>query len=254
MIKGKIESYLEARINENGCIHAVLIDPEKFHKFNARKLIEIIERAGTSAILVGGSTGVTESLMFHTIEIIKEYCKLPVIIFPSGLNSITSNADAIFYMSLLNSQNPYYLIEAQMLAAPIIKRYKLEAIPVGYLIIGEGEAVSYVGWARPIPIKHHNIIAAYAMAAEMLGMRMVYLEAGSGSKTSIPPETVELVRRNVNIHLIVGGGIRDAETAGKLAKAGAEIVVTGSLIEEINDYDELYKILRKINENIRVKS
>src|SRR5579875_1838085 len=119
---GKVENYLYNRIKERGCIHVILIDPDKFYKINFEKLCTAIEKAGTSAILVGGSTGITESIMMNTIAEIKKFSSLPVIIFPSGLSSIAKNADAIFYMSLLNSLNPYYLIDAQMLAAPIIKK------------------------------------------------------------------------------------------------------------------------------------
>jgi len=247
---GKVENYLNNKIKEKGCIHVILIDPEKLYKIDFRKLCNVVEKAGTSAILVGGSTGITESIIANTIAEIKKYSTLPVIIFPSGLNSIAKNADAIFYMSLLNSLNPYYLIEAQMLAAPIIKKYGLEAIPMGYLILGEGEVVSYVGWARPIPYRHYNIAAAYALAAEMLGMRMIYLEAGSGSKTSVPPELIEHVRANVNIKIVVGGGIRDEETAAKIAKAGANIIVTGTIIENFTEYDKLYDKIKAINEKI----
>lgn len=247
---GRVENYLREKIKEKGCIHLVLLDPDKFYNKKLDKLCKVLEKTGIDAILVGGSTGVTEVITHSVIEEIKKYLPLPVIIFPSGLNSITSNADAIFYMSLLNSQTPYYLIEAQMLAAPIIKRYKLEAIPVAYLIIGEGEVVSYVGWARPLSPKHSSIVVSYAMAAEMIGFRMIYLEAGSGANSPIPENLVAKVRENTELKIIVGGGIRDAEIAKKIARAGADMIVTGTLVESFDDLDKLYEKLKSLNESI----
>lgn len=247
---GRVERYLTEKIKEKKCLHLALLDPDKTYNAPLGNLCRILEKAGVDAILVGGSTGVTELITYNIIEEIKKNTSLPVIIFPSGLNSITKNADAIFFMSLLNSQNPYYLIDAQMLAAPIIKKYKLEAIPLAYLIIGGEGVVSYVSWVRPINPKHHDIVVAYAMAAEMLGFRMIYLEAGSGASSPVPESLVNKVRENTELKIIVGGGIRDAETAKKIANAGADMIVTGTLIEKFESYDSLYAQLKLLNESI----
>lgn len=248
---GKIEGYLYDEIKEKGCIHLVLMDPEKTSVNSLKNICKILEKVGTTAILVGGSTGVTELALHNFIEEIKKHCSLPTIIFPSGVNSIAQNADAIFFMSLLNSQNPYYLIEAQMLAAPIIRKYGIEAIPVGYIIVGEGEVVGYVGWARPLPFKYSKLVLAYAMAAEMLGMRSIYLEAGSGASVAVPDYLVKMVKDNIDAKLIIGGGIKNPEIAKKLSKAGADMIVTGTLLEDIQDLDKLYERLKTINESIR---
>jgi geranylgeranylglyceryl phosphate synthase len=246
-----IFNYLINLIEKEKCIHVVLLDPEKISFDKLKETSKVIEEGGSKAILVGGSTGITEKLMEKVIDEIKRGCKLPIIIFPNNISAICKNADAIFFMSLLNSQNPYYLIEAQMQAAPIIKRYQLETIPVGYIITGEGGVASYVGWARPIPYKYSNIIAAYAMTAEMLGMKFVYIEGGSGVKNPIPPDVVKIIRKSIDIPLIIGGGIRNHEEAKKIAQSGANIIVTGTLIEE-SEYDSetLLKRITLINEAI----
>jgi phosphoglycerol geranylgeranyltransferase len=252
LVKNKsVLEYLVKLIEKEKCIHVVLLDPEKININKLREICQIIEKSGSKAILVGGSTGITESLMEKTISEIKQACSLPVIIFPNNLSAICKNADAIFFMSLLNSQNPYYLIEVQMQAAPIIKKYQLETIPVGYIIAGEGGAVSYIGWARPIPYKYSYIIAAYAMAAEMLGMKFIYIEGGSGVKRPIPSETIKVVRENINIPLIIGGGIKTPEDAKRAAQSGANIIVTGTLLEKNKfDNETLFKKLTLINEAI----
>jgi len=217
-------------------------------------MVKIIEKAGSEAILIGGSTQVSEEILVECIDLIKSSCNLPVIIFPSNINTIAKNADAIFFMSLLNSSNPYYIIEAQMLAAPIIKKYNLETIPLAYLVIEEGGTVGYVGWARPLTSKQKEIILGYALAAEYLGMRFLYLEAGSGASQPIAPSLISYLREKITIPIIVGGGIKDYIKAKEIADAGANLIVTGTLLEEINNLDKIFQKLYLINENIKRKS
>jgi len=132
-----------------------------------------VEKLNSPVLLVGGSTGISENIMNYTIRQIKNHINIPVIIFPSGIYSISKEADALFFISLLNSENPYYIIEAQVLASPIIKKYGIETIPVGYVILGEGGIAGHIGWARKIPYKFAELISYYSLAAELLGMHFV---------------------------------------------------------------------------------
>ena len=135
-------------------------------------------------------------------------------------------------MSLLNSRLTYYVIDAQAMAAYTVKSYGLEAMPLGYIIIGSGGTVGYVGQARGIPYDRPELATAYALASQMLGTRFIYLEAGSGAKTPVPPEMITMVKGALDVPLIVGGGIRDGSAAMAAVEAGADIIVTGNLVEE----------------------
>lgn len=220
------------RIEKKGALHFSLIDPEKAASINIKAVAEVSERAGTDAFLIGGSTGVMQNDVDELIDNVRKYSSLPIIIFPGGVSNISSKADAILFMSLLNSSNPFYIIGAQMLGAPIVKKYGLEALPTAYIIIGYGGAAGYVGEARPIPYEKPELTAAYAMAAELLGMRFAYLEAGSGAPKPVPVEHVSFVRRTTELKIIVGGGIKSREDAYKATAAGANIIVTGTAIED----------------------
>ncbi|RJS86539.1 geranylgeranylglyceryl/heptaprenylglyceryl phosphate synthase, partial [Candidatus Bathyarchaeota archaeon] len=161
-----------------------------------------------------------------------------VILFPNNVSGVSRYADAIWFMSLLNSSNTYYLIDVQALTARMIKQYEIEPIPMGYIIVGEGGAAGYIGQARPIPYDHPEIAVGYSLAGELLGMHFIYLEAGSGAKRPVPPEMVSLVKRHLSIPLIVGGGIRDGVSARRIAESGADIIVTGTLVEETDSVRE----------------
>lgn len=168
----------------------------------------------------------------EVVKAIKRKVTIPVILFPNDVAGISKFADAIFFMSLLNSSNPYYITGAQALGAPLVKRYGLEPIPLGYLIVGDtGGTVGFVGRAHPIPFEKPELAAIYALAAQYMGMRFVYLEAGSGVERSLPPSMVRAVKQNLEVPLIVGGGIRTAETAKRIARAGADVLVTGTIFE-----------------------
>ena len=244
---GRVERYLLERMDSEGAIHITLIDPDKSTPQQAAEIASAALRAGSSAIMVGGSTLVSTEDLDRVVVSVKEAVDLPVIIFPNNISAVSRHADAIWFMSLLNSTSTYYLVEAQMLAAPLVKRYGLEAIPMGYIVLGEGGVVGFVGHARPISYDHPELASAYALAAQYLGMRFVYLEAGSGVRRPVPPRVVESVRRVVDIPLIVGGGIRSGDDAKMLVEAGADIVVTGTLAEEGAGVEEkINSIVRKI--------
>ena len=171
-----------------------------------------------------------------------------MILFPGNVTGVSPNADAILFMSLLNSENPYFITGAQALAIGV-KKSQLEALPTGYLIIGEGTTAWFVGQAKGIPFDKPNLAIMYSLAAQYLGMRFLYLEAGSGANQHISPEMVKSVRRYYEGVLIVGGGIRDSKIAKHLADAGADIIVVGTMIENDNNWEkkfsEIIQLIRK---------
>ncbi|MDI9619727.1 MAG: geranylgeranylglyceryl/heptaprenylglyceryl phosphate synthase [Candidatus Nezhaarchaeota archaeon] len=228
----KVEDYLNNEIERKGSIHISLLDPEKLNGEESGRLAKAIESAGSTAIMIGGSLNISESLMDEVIRNIKENCSLPVIIFPNNVNSISRYADAIWFMSLLNSTDPYFIIGAQVQGAAIIRRYSLEAIPMAYIILGDGGTAGIIGQARPLPPNKADVVALYALAAQYLGMRYIYLEGGSGVPEPIPYTTVGHIRKLVTAKIIVGGGIREGRQAEALAKAGADVIVTGTILEE----------------------
>jgi phosphoglycerol geranylgeranyltransferase len=182
--------------------------------------------------MVGGSTSVSSSHLDKVAKALKDSVEIPVILFPNNITGITRHADAIWFMSLLNSADPYFLMGVHVLGAPIIKKFGLEPIPLGYIIVGEGGTVSVIGKAVPIPYSKPELAAAHALAAEYFGMRFVYLEAGSGVGNPVPANMVKAVKAVTNLPLIVGGGIRTGGQVKEIAKAGASIIVTGNVLEE----------------------
>ena len=183
--------------------------------------------------MVGGSTVTSSNQLDDTVSTIKHACSLPVILFPNGLSGISRLADAIFFMSLLNSSKTQYITGAQALGAPTVRRLRLEPIPLGYILVGSSNtAVSSISNAELIPYNNPDLAASYALAAQYLGMRFVYLEAGSGAAKPVDPEMVHKVTREVEVPVIVGGGVRTPEQAKSLAKAGASAIVTGTVLEQ----------------------
>ncbi len=240
---GPVENYLLNKIQENGAIHIALIDPEKVTVELATQVAREAEFSKTTALMVGGSTVVSTSHLDNVTKAIKSAVKIPVILFPNNVTGISSYADAIWFMSLLNSSDPYFLNGVQILVAPLIKKIGLEAIPLGYVIIGDGGAAAVMGRACPIPYDKPELAVAHALAAQYFGMRFVYMEAGSGAKNSVPVEMVRKVRSALEIPLIVGGGIRTGEEVKKLVKAGAKVIVTGTVIEEGNIENKIRELV-----------
>ena len=248
---GKIENYLLNEIRKNGAIHITLIDPEKVTSSAASRIAKDAVASGSSAIMIGGSTFISVSHLDNVIKAIKRATNAPVILFPNNITGISRYADAIWFMSLLNSTDPYFLMGAQVLGAPLVKRFGLEPIPMGYIIVGEGGTAGVIGRATPIPYDKPELAAVHALAAQYLGMRFVYLEAGSGAKLPVPPEMIFAVRKTVSIPLIVGGGIRSAEHAAVAVKAGANIIVTGNVVENSNVKGKVGEIVEGIRAGVK---
>lgn len=229
---GKVEKYLLNLIRRNGAAHLTLIDPEKVTTASAASIAATAEKCNTAAIMVGGSTSMSTSHLDNVLKAIKKSVKVPVVLFPNNVTGISPHADAIWFMSLVNSLDPYFLIGAQILGAPMVKKYSLEAIPLGYIVVGEGGTASIVGRAAPIPFEKPELAVAHALAAQYLGMRFVYLEGGSGASRPVPTEMIQKVKSQLEIPLIVGGGIRTGEQARKAVAAGADLIVTGTVMEQ----------------------
>ncbi len=241
---GKVESYLYEASSKRPLL-AALIDPFKDNpEINAERARKA-SLGGADIILIGGSVGAGISLN-QTVRLIKEKVNIPVILFPGNVDGVSPYADAVLFMSLINSTNPYWIIKAQALAAPIVWKYKLEAIPTAYMIFEPGGRTSagWVGDANPIPRDRPEIGLAYALAAQFLGMRWIYLEAGSGAEETIPLKTITIIRKNTNLGIIVGGGIKSGKIAAEKFKAGANIVVVGTAIEEVGDVEEWIREFR----------
>lgn len=224
---------------------AVLIDPDKFNAEAADKLLAVAKIYPPDYFFVGGSLMV-DGDMQTAITLLKQQSDIPVIIFPGSIYQVNKDADAILFLSLISGRNPDYLIGSQVIAAPYIKKAKLEPIATGYMLVDGGSATtaSYMSGAQPIPINKPEIAACTAMAGEMLGMKCVYLDAGSGAKQTVSKEMISSVCAAVSVPVIVGGGIKNAETAIHLAKNGADILVIGNAIESnITLVQEIYHAL-----------
>ncbi|MFZ2471906.1 MAG: geranylgeranylglyceryl/heptaprenylglyceryl phosphate synthase [Methanothrix sp.] len=248
--RGRVELLLANAVAERGAGHLTLIDPDSQSPVQAAAMARAAEQGGTDAIMVGGSVGAAGILLHETVREIKEKTDLPVILFPSSVAGLCENADAVFFMSLLNSRSPAYIVENQALGAPLVLRYGLEPLPMAYIIIEPGGTVGFVGDARLIPRRKPELAAAYALSAKFMGMRMVYLEAGSGADSPVPAGMVALVKKLLgDVLLIVGGGIRSGGAAAELVAAGADLIVTGTGVEKSQDVTsfvtELTKSIRR---------
>ena len=228
-----VENYIRTTLKDHK-LHLTLLDPEEQSPEEAVRIAKEAIAGGSDGIMLGGSTTEPEELD-ATAKALRENVDVPVILFPGNISGVSKHADAIFFMSLLNSANPYWIIGAQALSAPGIKKMGIEILSMGYLVVEPGGTVGWVGDAKLIPRNKPDLAVAYAMAAEFFGMKIIYLEAGSGANEHIPEQMIAGVKKMTDIIVIVGGGIRDGEAAAKVAKAGADIVVTGTVVEDSSD-------------------
>jgi phosphoglycerol geranylgeranyltransferase len=243
---GRVEKYLLDKISKEGTIHMTLVDPEKVTVSSATRIAKDAESCGSAAIMVGGSTSISSSHLDNVTKALKESVEIPIILFPNNITGISKHADAIWFMSLLNSADPYFIMGVQVLGAPIIKKFGLEPISLGYIIVGEGGTVSVVGKAVPIPYNKPELTAAHALAAEYFGMHFVYLEAGSGVGNPVPAEVIKAVKSVTGLPLIVGGGIRTGKQVREIVKAGASVVVTGNVLEENEGKSKITELIENM--------
>jgi phosphoglycerol geranylgeranyltransferase len=226
---------------------AVLVDPDRIDENKISFLADLADKGLIDFFLVGGSL-VSEPVE-PVVRKFKELTKVPIILFPGSVLQVSPLADAIFLLSLISGRNPDYLIGNHVTIAPFLKKSGIEVISIGYILVENGKttSVEYISNSRPIPADKHDIIVATAIAGEMLGNKMIYLESGSGALNPANVETVKLLKKNISIPLIVGGGIRSVQTAVELCEAGADILVLGSVMEE--EPQEMLRICRMIKKH-----
>ena len=237
-----VKERLHAKIAK-GTLHMALIDPDKQSPAEAAAIAKRLAEAGTDAIMIGGSTDVTQDKLDATAVAIKSAVDLPTIYFPSGANAMSKNIDAIYFMSMINSTDTSLLVGEQIKASRYVKLLGIEPISMGYIIIEPGMKVGEVGKAKAIKRNDYESAISHALAAEFFGMSFVYLEAGSGADKPVPPEMVAAVKKEISVPLIIGGGIRTPEDAAAIRKAGADVIVTGTFIERCADNDQLKKVV-----------
>lgn len=212
---------------------AILIDPDNITENSLEPIIELSVDAQVDYFFVGGSLVVSDHLD-ECILSIKKYCDIPILLFPGSPSQISRHANALLYLSLISGRNPELLIGQHVISAPFVKKSGLEIISTGYIVVDGGAptTVSYISNATPVPADKADIAFCTAMAGEMLGMKIIYMDAGSGAKKAISEQMIAAVAKNINIPLIVGGGIRDAEKAYLNCKAGADVIVVGNAVEK----------------------
>ena len=227
---------------------AVLVDPDKVE--DSSRLQQLINLANENCVdffFVGGSL-VTTTNLSDVVKLIKENVTIPVILFPGNAIQIEPNADALLFLSLISGRNPELLIGQHVVAAPIIKNTRLEVIPTGYILINSGRttSVAYISNTMPIPDDKYSLAACTAMAGEMLGLQLIYMDAGSGAEKEINARMIAAVRKSVNVPLIIGGGINTSRKAITALEAGADMIVIGNALEK--DINLLTEVSEKIYE------
>ncbi|WP_340820367.1 geranylgeranylglyceryl/heptaprenylglyceryl phosphate synthase [Methanolobus sp. WCC4] len=246
----QVEEYLNNIVEKEGTVHLTLIDPASQTPDEAAEIARAAAEGGTDAIMVGGSTGAGGVVLDQTLLKIKEKTDKPTILFPGNAAGVSRYADAIFFMSLLNSRDINFVTTNQAMGAPIVYKSGIEPISMGYIIVEPGGTVGWVGDAKLIPKHKPELAVAFALAGKYLGMHYTYLEAGSGADAPVTPEMIGAVKHVLGDNkLIVGGGIRDGETAKLCAMAGADMIVTGTVLEESSNVtakiEELVSAIKK---------
>jgi len=224
---------IEEKRSLNEKMFAVLIDPDKQDLNQLRSLIQIADQSKVDFFFVGGSL-LTNDSMNQCISFLKKESNTPVILFPGNAMQVNKDADGILFLSLISGRNADMLIGKQVITAPILKASNLEVIPTGYMLIESGKptTVSYMSNTTPIPYEKNDVAACTAIAGEMLGLKLIFMDGGSGALKPISQEMIKKVRQSINIPIIVGGGISSGEKASENCKAGADLIVVGNSIEK----------------------
>lgn len=242
------QSFLDAKKNKQKKL-AVLIDPDQVNLGNMDKLIQLASEASVDYFFIGGSL-IVNNMLDHCLKSIKDRCNIPMLLFPGNSFQLSYKADGILFLSLISGRNPELLIGNHVIAAPFLKLSPLEIISTGYMLIDGGTptTVSYMSNTNPIPSNKSDIAVCTALAGEMLGMKQIYMDAGSGAQNPVPTEMIQAVSETINIPLIIGGGIRTPEKAFENAKAGADVIVIGNAFEKNPELVvEISSALKSIN-------
>lgn len=236
----------------NKKMFAVLIDPDNVDYNQLKELILKVDKVGVDLIFVGGSILLKNDFQ-EKLDFISKSSKIPVVIFPGNSMQVSASADAILFLSLISGRNPEYLIGQQVLSAPVIKAVGLESISTGYILVDGGKqtSVSYMSNTTPIPRDKIDICVSTAIAGEMIGNKLIYLDGGSGAEKEVPSSMISKVKKNITIPLIVGGGLNTPEKVENAFAAGADIVVVGNALEKDPQLleDLVFVSKKSVNEN-----
>ncbi len=243
----KVQHYIEQKLTQ-GAVHITLIDPSRQVPEAAGRLAETAEEVGSDLIFVGGSSGVTQRTLSETAEVVKQKASIPVLFFPTGTESISLNLDAFLFLSLLNSRNSQFISGTQSRVSSVLKRLEVEVLSIGYILVEPGMKLGEIGEADLVARDNFYQAIGYALTAQYMGMSYVYLEAGNGAAQPVPAGMIRAVKRELTVPLIVGGGIRTAIDARRVRQAGADIVVTGTVIETAGYRERLRSILSALKE------
>ena len=229
-------------------LYWVLLDPDDFSPEKGAEISAQSQAAGADGVLVGGSL-LYASQVETFVASVKKAVTIPVILFPGDATQVAPSADAILFLSLVSGRNPDFLIGEHVKGAPLIREYQIEPVSTAYMLVecGITTSVEFMSGTRPLPRTKPMIAAMHALAAQYMGMKLVYLEGGSGASEPVPNEMITAVRKVVDIPIICGGGIRDAETAIEKVKAGADIIVTGNLLRKADGLEVMKSIAKALN-------
>ena len=246
MKEGKVYTKLISQLKESAGMVFLVIDPPNQSPLEAGKVAAIAEKAGVNAIAVGGSLGAQGKILDDTLTAIKDKSKLPAILFPGNIATLSKLADATYFMSMLNSNDPYYISGAQTAASFPIKKMGLEVIPTSYIIVEPGRAVGFMGRAQLIPRNLSYLAAATALAGEYMGSKLIILESGGGAPEPAPKEMISYTKKSIGVPLIVAGGVKTPENVFDCISSGADIVHVGSAIEKTKNGAEIKLKLEKM--------
>jgi phosphoglycerol geranylgeranyltransferase len=247
MKQGKIERYIYEKLESSGSLLFCLIDPVDYKSEDVViETSKLLAKGGADVMLIGGSTEVQGELLDNVVKSIKESVDVPVILFPSNISSVTKYADAIYFMSLLNARNPYWITQAQMLSAPTVRKFGIEPIPLGYIVVYPGGTVGWVSDANFIPREKPKLAASLAMAGEFLGNRFILTDTGSNPRLQnsghVPEEMIRAVKSAITVPYIVGGGISNVDELRSVYASGADIVQIGTAFDQ--NPDKTYQMVQ----------
>ncbi len=248
---GKVEKYIYERLDEKGALMFMLVDPVDYSSPDkAVSTAKAAAEGGADLILMGGSIGAQGELLDSVTKRVKENVDVPVVLFPGNIATLTKHADAVYFMSLLNARNTYWITHAQMLSAPIIRELGIEPISIGYIVVAPGGTVGWVGDANMVPREKEKVAAALALSGQYLGNKFILTDVGSNPQLMgygpVPPKMVSAVKSVINVPYIVAGGIMNGTHLRSTLKAGADIVQIGTAIERSGKAKKDAELLAKI--------
>ena len=247
MMQNKVYKQISKRISEKGGLCFTVIDPPNQESIVAGKIGKMAEEAGIDAIAVGGSVGAQGEILDSTILQVKDNCSLPVILFPGNIASISKHADAMYFMSLLNSNDPYYISGAQIASAAPVKKINIEVIPTSYILVEPGRAVGWVGKAQLIPRNLPYLAGVTALAGQYMGSKLAILESGGGAPEPVTKEMIAYTKKLIDIPLLIAGGVRNEKYAYDCISSGADIIHVGTAVENMsNDFSKAKELMQKL--------